>query len=161
MKKIILFILFINFQLANSQNLVTEYYLIRHSEKVDASKNPDLSEIGLKRAESWNKILQDVKFDAVFSTDFKRTMQTANPIAHRLNLEIKMYNPNTLDLTEFKKETLGKKVLIVGHSNSTPEFVNKLINQKVYSQIDDTVFGNLYLVTIINDVVTFKLLQLL
>ena len=66
-----------------------------------------------------------------------------------------------MDLTEFKKETFGKKVLIVGHSNSTPEFVNKLINQKVYSQIDDTVFGNLYLVTIINDVVTFKLLQLL
>ena len=161
MKKIILFILFINFQLANSQNLVTEYYLIRHSEKVDASKNPDLSEIGLKRAESWNKILQDVKFDAVFSTDFKRTIQTANPVARRLNLQIKIYNPNTLDLTEFKKETLGKKVLIVGHSNSTPEFVNKLINQKVYSQIDDTVFGNLYLVTIINDVVTFKLLQLL
>ena len=40
----------------------------------------------------------------------------------------------------------GKTVLVVGHSNTTPEFVNALIKNDFYDQIEDNNNGNLYYV---------------
>ncbi|SFE94587.1 hypothetical protein [Flavobacterium xueshanense] len=71
-----------------------------------------------------------------------------------------MYNPKTLNIESFKKETLGKKVLIVGHSNTTPKFVNQMINQKVYAAIEDGTFGNLYMVTVVDNIISYQLLKL-
>ena len=38
-----------------------------------------------------------------------------------------------------------KKVLIVGHSNTIPNFVNGLIEKDFYNQIDDLNNSNLYI----------------
>ncbi|TAF68679.1 MAG: histidine phosphatase family protein, partial [Flavobacterium sp.] len=59
----------------------TTIYLIRHAEKVDNSKNPDLSKAGLERAEHWKTVLTQVPLKAVYSTDYLRTVQTATPTA--------------------------------------------------------------------------------
>ncbi len=147
MKKLLLILVFaLQFSISNAQT--TTYYFIRHSEKVDNSENPDLSEKGKLRAENWNKIFSETKFDAIYCTDFKRIIQTATPILNFRNLKPIIYNPKTIDLEVFKSETKNKTVLVVGHSNSTPEFVNKLIKEKKYEKINETVFGNLYIVTI-------------
>ncbi len=50
--------------------------------------------------------------------------------------------------------------MIVGHSNTTPNFVNQIINQKKYADIEDTTFGNLYIVTIVDKTISFQLLKL-
>ncbi len=147
MKKWLLILVFIiQFGILKAQT--TTYYFIRHSEKVDNSENPDLSEKGKIRAENWNKIFSETKFDAVYCTDFKRIIQTANPILNFRNLKPIIYNPKTIDIELFKSETKNKTILVIGHSNSTPEFVNKLIKEKKYEKIDETIFGNLYMVTI-------------
>ena len=98
MKKLILF-LFISFSFVaiHSQNseatskTTSTYYLIRHSEK-DASnptdRDPNLSEIGVQRSESWVTILKEIKFDEIYSTSYSRTLQTAKPIAESNQLEI-------------------------------------------------------------------------
>ncbi|TAF59247.1 MAG: phosphoglycerate mutase, partial [Flavobacterium sp.] len=57
------------------------------------------------------------------------------------------------------KEQKGQAILIVGHSNTTPDLVNNIINHKVYAPIDDTVFGNLYIITISGNEVSHQLLQ--
>ena len=160
MKKFLLLItlLFLNINFA--QNKTTTYYFIRHAEKVDNSQNPDLSEIGLKRAELWTKIFSEINFDEIYSTDYKRTIQTASPTAITKKIKIKLYNPKTLNIESFTKETLGKKVLIVGHSNTTPKFVNNIIKQNLFYDIEDETFGNLYIVTIINGVSSSQLLKL-
>ncbi len=137
----------------------TTIYLIRHAEKVDNSKNPDLSKVGLERAEHWKTILSQVPLKAVYSTDFLRTVQTASPTATSKNLEIIKYDPKTIDLEQLKKEHKGQAILIVGHSNTTPDLVNRIINQKVYAPIDDTVFGNLYIITISGNELSHQLLQ--
>lgn len=154
----LLFLIFTLFSF--SQNKITTYYFIRHAEKIDDSKNPDLSPKGLERVLLWSKIFSDINFDAVYSTDFKRTIQTATPIATNRNLEIVKYDPKKIDLQEFKKRTLGQTVLIVGHSNTTPEFVNKMIDEIIYTTIDDSVFGNLYIVTLNGNLITYQLLKL-
>ncbi len=150
MKKLLLIIiLLLQFCITKAQT--TTYYFIRHSEKVDNSENPDLSEKGKIRAENWNKIFSETKFDAVYCTDFKRIIQTATPILNSKNLKPIIYIPKTIDIELFKSETKNKTVLVVGHSNSTPDFVNKLIKEKKYEKIDETVFGNLYIVSILEN----------
>ncbi|MGL2987789.1 SixA phosphatase family protein [Flavobacterium sp. RSSA_27] len=158
MKKWLFLIVILGF-FQSSIGQTTSIYLIRHAEKVDNSKNPDLSKVGLERAEHWKTILAQVPLKAVYSTDFLRTVQTATPTAISKNLEIIKYDPKTLDLEQLKKEHKGQAILIVGHSNTTPDLVNKIINQKVYAPIDDTVFGNLYIITISGNELSHQLLQ--
>ena len=51
----------------------------------------------------------------------------------------------------FVQETKGKSVLVVGHSNTTPVFVNSIIGVKKYNNMDDNDNASLYIVTIIGD----------
>lgn len=158
MKKCLLLFLLVA-QVAFSQVKTTTIYLIRHAEKVDNSKNPDLSPEGIARSLHWNEVFSAINFDAVYSTNFNRTQQTAAPIAKKNSVEIRIYNPKTIDIEKIKKENLGQTILIVGHSNSTPDLVNKLINQNIYPAIDETTFGNLYIVTINENTVNHQLLK--
>jgi 2,3-bisphosphoglycerate-dependent phosphoglycerate mutase len=134
----------------NSANTTT-YYFIRHAEKDrsdSTNKNPNLIQKGIFRAAKWTYVLEHVRFDAVYSTDYNRTKQTAQPTAEKNNVEISIYNPRELNSEEFIKNTRGKTVLIVGHSNTTPKFVNAVIDQEKYKAIDDSNNANLYIVTI-------------
>ena len=54
-----------------------------------------------------------------------------------------------IDTKAFLESTKGETVLVVGHSNTTPTFVNKLLGQDKYKQIDDSNNANLYIVTIL------------
>lgn len=129
----------------------TTYYFIRHAEKDrsdPSNKNPQLIQKGLFRAAKWSYVLDYIKFEAVYSTDYNRTEQTAQPTAEKNNLEITIYNANELNSEEFIKNTKGKTVLIVGHSNTTPMFVNAVIGKDKYKPINDSNNANLYIVTI-------------
>lgn len=137
----------------------TTIYLIRHAEKADSSKDPVLSETGIQRANHWNDVFSAINFDAVYSTNYNRTQQTATITAKKNKVIVKLYDPKTIDIEKIKKEHLGQNILIVGHSNTTPDLVNKLIHQNVYETIDETTFGNLYIVTINESVVNYQLLK--
>ena len=135
----------------NNEETTSHYYFIRHAEKERLNPddhNPKLTNEGKLRAENWSTILNDVKFDAIFSTNYTRTIETAKPTATKNNLEITIYKPNDLDIKSFLKDTEGKNILVVGHSNTTPKFVNTIIKKEEYESIDDYTFGNLYHVTI-------------
>ncbi len=131
-------------------NNTTIYYLIRHAEKDRSTnaKDPVLNELGLKRAENWAKIFKDIPFDKIYSTDYKRTQQTAAPTAKSKGLEVLSYETENLFNEEFKTQTEKQSVLIVGHSNTTPAFVNAIVGKQEYSQINDSDNGKLFIVTI-------------
>lgn len=133
------------------QTTTTTYYFIRHAEKDRTDKsnrNPELTETGKTRAKQWSEIFKNVPFDAVYSTDYYRTKQTAQPTAESKKLDVLIYDPRTLFSEEFSEVTVGKTVLIVGHSNTTPAFVNTVLGMRKYKDIDDNNNGNLYIVTI-------------
>ena len=145
----------------SEEKVTSTYYFIRHAEKdrSDSSdKDPHLTEIGQLRATQWSEILGEVKFDAVYSTDYNRTRETSQPTAAKNNLEIKLYDPRNMDVKSFMEETKGKTVLVVGHSNTTPDFVNKLVGHNKYDEIDDSNNGNLYIVSVTGDNITDQLL---
>lgn len=136
---------------------VSTYYLIRHAEKEmgdPEAVDPELNQDGLGRAMHWAEILDEVPLDAIYSTDFKRTSMTAAPVSVKKNIDVQYYDPRILDMEQFKRDTQNKNVLVVGHSNTTPDFVNKLLGEEKYGQIEDTESGTLFTVTITNGVAT-------
>jgi len=130
---------------------ITTIYLIRHAEKDRSdkeNKNPELTEEGKRRAERWAEVLGLSKVDAVYSTNYQRTLQTATPTATRNGIEIQTYEPNNLDIDSLAALHQGERVLIVGHSNTTPMLVNRALGEERFEWIEDTVSGNLFVLTI-------------
>ena len=160
MNKNIVLLLFFWIQVTLGQNTITQYYFIRHAEKADSSKNPNLSEKGLERAQQWKILFSKIDFDGVYSTDFNRTLQKIQPIVADNNRLLKIYNPKMMDVEAFKKETHGKTILIVGHSNTIPNMVNQIIKENKYTDIEENQFGNLYIVTLFENQILSQLLHL-
>ena len=143
-----------------NESNTTTYYLIRHAEKDRTDKtnrNPNLNEKGLERAKKWAIYFKNIDFDAVYSTNYNRTIQTATPTANSKKLEIIKYNPRKVYGAVFQKETKGKTVLVVGHSNTTPAFANKILGEKKYANIDDNDNSKLFVVMIKGDEVSSEL----
>ena len=141
----------------------TTYYLIRHAEKQRHDKtdrNPHLTSKGLKRAAHWATVLSSANIEMVYSTDYNRTKETAEPTAKQNGLEIFLYNPRKMYDEGFQHNTKGKNVLVVGHSNTTPAFVNKILGEKKYKDIDDSNNSNLYVVTVTKEGVTSVVLKI-
>lgn len=161
MRKSVLIFCFLLIVTSLFSQKISTYYFIRHAEKqMVNNQNPELTEAGILRAENWANIFKDIKFDAVYSTDYLRTKATAQPTAISQSLEIILYHPSKIDIDNFLKETEGKTVLIVGHSNTIPGFVNNLIGINKYANIEDDNFGNLYIVEFGEGIKTDKLLHL-
>lgn len=171
MKKTLLLLIFSCFFFANyaqeipeiATDNITTYYFIRHAEKELSNpndRNPKLSNIGIQRAKSWAEILNDVPFDIIYSTNYYRTTETAKPIAKLKDLPITLYDLNTFDFTTFKESTKGKIVLVIGHSNTTPNMVNDFIQLKKYPKINENNYSNIYIITIIGTTVSDKLLTI-
>lgn len=152
MKKFLLLFIF-TFGILNSckSDKTTTYYLIRHAEKdrTDSiNRNPNLNKKGQERAKKWANYFKNIDLEAVYSTKYNRTMQTAKRSADSKGLEIQNYNPAKMYTAVFQKETKGKKVLIVGHSNTTPVFVNKILGEEKYENMNDTDNASVYVVMI-------------
>ncbi len=137
----------------NVEPVITTYYLIRHAEKDrndPENLDPELNQDGLGRAIRWERVFSEIGLNEIYSTDFERTMMTAAPTAVNQDLIVKNYDPATVNIEEFKTANLGLNVLIVGHSNTTPDFVNKLIGEEKYSAMDDYDNSSLFIVRIID-----------
>ena len=138
------------------------FYLIRHAEKVRVDKsenNPALNEKGILRAQNWKNYFLDKEISKIYSTDYKRTIRTAQPLAINNNIETIIYSTSDFKFDDFIKSNIGENTLVVGHSNTIPDFVNELINEEYYTQIDDLNNSNLYVVSICDSKITHKLIK--
>ena len=135
------------------------YYFIRHAEKDrsdSTNKNPSLTIQGLERANKWAVFFKDKNIAAVYSTNYIRTQQTALPIAKEQNIEIINYTTKELISEKFIANNKGKNIVIVGHSNTTPELVNILLGEKKYEDIADSENNNVFIVTLNKNKTTAK-----
>jgi broad specificity phosphatase PhoE len=101
-------------------------FVVRHAERADAgtasgstmAADPDLSEAGRARAQSLASMLKDTRITAIYVTEFKRTQQTAEPLAKALGITPTIVPArDSAALGEKLKSTAGN-VLVVGHSNT-------------------------------------------
>lgn len=141
------------YDIPSEEAKTTTYYFIRHAEKDRSDKtnrDPFLTEKGLERANLWATYFKDHPIEQIFSTNYTRTIQTAIPVASINQLDIKDYkaSQDTLFTQSFWKSTYGKKNLIVGHSNTTPKFVNQILGKDKYQNINDSINYKLFRVIV-------------
>jgi broad specificity phosphatase PhoE len=136
----------------------TTMIFVRHAEKALVPvDNPGLSPEGQARARDLARQLVDADviagIDAIYSTPFRRTMETAQPIADALGLEINTYDYDPEGDGEAVVDSMvrahkGKIILVVGHSNTLPAMIADLGASKKVPPIAENEYDNLYLISI-------------
>ena len=144
-----LFVLSIAAQ-AFAQNTV---FVVRHAERADAgasaspmmASDPDLSDAGRARAESLATTLKDAGITAIFTTEYKRTQQTAAPLAKALGLQVTTVSARDMPGLIEKVKASNGNVLVVGHSNTVGDVVSRLgVTDAV--KLGDNDYDNLFVV---------------
>lgn len=98
-------------------------YLVRHGETEGEGSGRALSAAGRARAEALAELLAGAGVEAIYTTDLRRTRETAAPLAARLGLEPRLYDPDDLAGFAAQLRRAAGTLLVVGHSNTTPELV--------------------------------------
>lgn len=126
----------------------TTLFLVRHAEKAsDGTTDPLLTEKGYARARALRDMLYAAGIDAIYSTNFKRTRLTAQPLADTLGIAIQTYPPfDSAWTSALAVRHAGEQILIVGHSNTTPALVNHLAGSN-YKQLEEMEYDKLFVVS--------------
>jgi broad specificity phosphatase PhoE len=122
-------------------------FIVRHAERADASADSDLSPEGEARAARLAALLKDAGITRIYTTDLKRTIRTAAPLAASLHVRptaLKSTDQKGL-LTKVRAASPKDRVLIVGHSNTVPAVLLAL-GVKPAVTIADAEFDNLFVV---------------
>ena len=116
--------------------------------------DPSLSVLGRRRAELLADALEDIDVvagvDAIYASEFRRTQQTAAPVANRLELDVRIADPYQVEpfMAQLLREHKGEIVLVVTHGDILASLVEELHGSKNIPPMDDVSDDNIYIVTI-------------
>lgn len=134
-------------------------FLVRHAERAAAaapanpvppghpmmSDDPPLSPAGQARAARLATMLASAGIQRIYTTEFKRTRQTAAPLADKLKIKAVMAAANDpAPLIKQLQQGAGN-VLVVGHANTIPDLLKKL-GVKESVTIGDDQYDDLFIV---------------
>ena len=148
MKALTLFLLiFISVSIVSAQPIVV---IVRHAEKAtNGGNDPDLSSAGQARANELARILKDSGITAIFTTEFKRTQETAAPTATSAHLTPTVVAAKDTAALVAKLHQLNGNALVVGHDDTIPNIVKALgINSSIsipgtdYSELLIVILGD-------------------
>jgi phosphohistidine phosphatase SixA len=148
MKALALFLLvFVSVSIVSAQPVVV---IVRHAEKAANDVNdPDLSSAGRARAEALARILKDSGITAIFSTEFKRTQETAAPTARSTHVTPTVVAAKDTAALVARLHQLNGNALVVGHDATIPNIVKALgINSSInipgtdYSELLIVILGD-------------------
>jgi len=127
--------------------------LVRHAERADTAvgqaptmaADPELSADGRVRAERLASMLKGADIRAIFVTQFRRTQQTAAPLAAALGLTPIVLKADDEAALLAQLRAVKGHALVVGHSNTVPSITASLSGTPPVEIADDD-FGNLWIV---------------
>lgn len=129
---------------------VTTVIVVRHAEKVaDGSKDPALAPEGEARAARYAAEFGGAGLAAVYATPFRRTRDTAAPVAAAAGVAVVEADPKDVaGLVELiEDEHRGATVFVVGHSNTIGPIVQAL-GGEAPAEVADTEYDNVFIVTV-------------
>ena len=133
----------------------TTVLFVRHADRLQGgADDPGLSPVGRRRAALLADVLADVdvvaSVDAIYATQFKRTQQTAAPLAERLGLPVNVADADGgIELAnEILREHKGEIVLVIAHSNTIAPMIEELQGSKRLPDWPEDDYDELYIVTI-------------
>lgn len=128
----------------------THIYLVRHAEKLKGD-NPSLTPHGHERAKALAVQIKDKPITKIYSSDYARTLQTAEPSALALGLPVTLYDPRDLEGLAARLLASGETALVVGHSNTTPQLAGFLGGDAGAPIIEKTEYDRFYTLVISDD----------
>lgn len=126
-------------------------YLIRHAEKIqDGSADPALTDVGLARAVTYAEYFANKGIKAIYSSNYKRNMDTVAPLAKTQGMEIQIYDPRDLEAIAKRVVDAGETALVAGHSNTTAELANILTGGSLET-LEDKDYDRVYIIVLHKD----------
>ena len=127
----------------------TTVYLVRHAEKVDESDSTDLSVAGQRRAMVLADTLGSRRIDSIFTTPYRRTRQTVQPLAQRLNIQPVTYSASSPSgIVQRVNRIRNQAVVVVGHSNTILPVAQGLGARPTMTRIESGDYDNLLILRI-------------
>lgn len=136
---------------SQAQESITTFILVRHAEKdlTQSTNDPDLSSEGKARALRLAALLNETSISAIYSTPYKRTRQTVDPLAANKNIKIIEYNASSEDdIDSMLGKHRGGTIVVSGHSNTIPWFANRLLGMEKYRPLEDGDYDNVWVITL-------------
>ncbi|WP_231425615.1 phosphoglycerate mutase family protein [Pedobacter sp. Leaf250] len=129
----------------------TEVWVVRHAEKDKSNpedKDPNLSDEGRIRAGDLATFLKKVKFDAGFTTPYKRTHQTLDSLIIPKVIDYK--DAKSL-VDSVKKNYAGKTVIVAAHSNTALEIIEAFGGKRPMEMLTDDDYDYIFRLTVKDD----------
>lgn len=136
----------------------TVVFVVRHAETTTDPVDPGLSVAGQARAQALATTLSTANIAAVYSSQYRRTRETATVVADAASLMVQIRQVDGSNATTYGAELSAmvrstnpsQAVLIVGHSNTVPDTVKALSGMTVPA-IAETEYNRLYTITLAAD----------
>jgi broad specificity phosphatase PhoE len=149
--RMLLALLLTAWPVAAAPPVVTTIILVRHAEKAAPDGDPPLSDAGRLRARELARVLADAGISAIYTTQFVRTQQTAQPLAAALSLEPVIVETSDSYAADVVSKIMdghqGQTILVTGHTNTIPRVLSQLGIQPA-PVIPDTEFDDLFVCTV-------------
>lgn len=133
----------------------TTVVVVRHAEKeLGTIEDPPLSQAGEQRAQLLSRMFGERespgRIDSIFATDTRRSQRTAAPLAGRLGVEVTTVEAEDIDglARRIRNSHRGKRVLVVGHSNTVPDIVRALSGGVRVPEIADDDYSAMYIISV-------------
>jgi broad specificity phosphatase PhoE len=131
---------------ATAQNVI---FLVRHAERAATSgrvpSDTGLSQAGRERAQHLAQELRDAQISAIFTSEYKRTQETAAPLAQSSGIQPEIVPGDDIRSLVAKIKAARGNVLVVGHSNTLPQIIAALgVSSRV--TVPESDYDNLFVV---------------
>ncbi len=124
--------------------------LVRHAERAGTMAGEEgISAVGRCRAEALARVLADAGVKRVFTTEVARTRETSEPVAKMQGIRPETVPAKDVDglVAKLRAGGPGDVALVVGHSNTLPQVVERLGAGKAPAIADDE-YDRMFVVTL-------------
>jgi len=120
--------------------------LVRHAERQSSGSDPSLTAAGKRRAALLATMFAGAGVTAIFTSGAGRTKQTAAPLAAKVGVAPRQVDDS---IAAARGQILagGACVVVVGHSDTVPEFIEAL-GGPAGVEIDDHEFDRMFVLTV-------------
>lgn len=132
----------------------TVVLIVRHADKASDAEDSPLNEAGMQRAQALVGVAGDAGISAIYTSQFKRNRDTAQPLAQRLGITptemaVNLQNPGDYGsrlARDILEKHPGQTILVVGHGNTIASTVEALTGRP--AQLGDIQYSDLIIVTV-------------
>lgn len=130
----------------SDENKNKTIYLVRHAEKDTlTAKDPSLTVDGVMRTVDLATWFKEIEVDTILSTEYKRNLETAEPLAESQGLSIGKYSAEDNDAFASQLKAIeADTIVVIGHSNTILEQIEALGIEKPQESISESEYDKIF-----------------